>query len=304
MYIMGHFSAAAPVAATLLLLSLSQVALAEFREDEKPTCTVNAAGDLVCTLKDSDGIKGWAVARVDEDGVQHAEESKTFSCDQPLTKETTVTIPKAHVGKHVHIVAWTDCERGIAHTRVFEVDQEGAVNPFDSSPVPPEGTPTDGDANGDGRGDWLTGEAKFTNGTLRDWVIDQANGREDEFHARVFERSDGTKRFIAKCPYEGGVNEFKDTTREGRLLKTTWQSTDEGRKDDDRDDKKDRFRYTYDVEKDELLIEHFEGEELVEKKTKRPPPSGDRFDFRSLPPQNPQNRDERLVDPSCSGRTT
>ncbi len=178
------------------------------------------------------------------------------------------------------------------------------------------------DINGDGKKDWRYPSTNQNNNPVVDdkgnqleiWCIDGGT----PWYALVFTPAGGgAQRLVGKCPFGGGCNskwKFDDTDADGNgkpdcITKTVWISRDQwGRKpgegptggDDDGDGNVDWYKYTYDVEKNEVWTECWQSKDgkgdgdydgtdepdVMVDKCHGAPKEGD-FGFEDLKPEDP-----------------
>lgn len=165
---------------------------------------------------------------------------------------------------------------------------------------PPSGNvERDGDGNGDGINDWKLHEQTDSEGNKVELYCIDPNGVKgngtpenpyDEYYALVYTDADtGEKKFIGKCPYEGGRNSGKKThNADGVIINVWWRSVDKGI-DDDGDGIEDDAIYDYDPEDDKIVKKHSENGVIVEERTQEVETYP--FGFGDLPPRNPTEDD-------------
>lgn len=165
---------------------------------------------------------------------------------------------------------------------------------------PPIAAPRDGDGNGDGIGDWKLHNQTDAEGNIIElWCIDP-NGVAgdgtpgnpyDEYYALVYvDKKTGERRFIGKCPYEGGDNSGSKTLVDGVVVNTTWRSVDGRGEDDDGDGKVDDAIYKYHPKENNSIVkQHSEDGIIIDERRQNPEASP--FNYSDLPPRDPSDND-------------
>jgi hypothetical protein len=169
----------------------------------------------------------------------------------------------------------------------------------DTCPPSDDSDEKDGDGNGDEVDDWKLHEQTDADGNKVElWCIDpngvKGDGSEenpyDEYYALVYvDAQTGERKFIGKCPYEGGRNSGKKTHQDGVIVKVWWRSVDKGLIDDDGDGIEDDAIYEYHPPSDEFIKKHSENGVIVDERTQETETFP--FDFGDLPPRNPSEDD-------------
>ncbi|MEW6382022.1 MAG: cohesin domain-containing protein [bacterium] len=169
---------------------------------------------------------------------------------------------------------------------------------------PPDGTPKNGDANGDGCNDWLIDRETDRQGNqVEVWCLDlgaAGPGGGDSFGYRYIPQG-GTPVWVGKCAFNGGINRYSKSMdpNTGQWKGLQWKNWDDSSTDGEGTPGViDDWFWTYDIPQRKLTTKKTHDNRTIAQQDGNAPVDFGDITFASLPVQGPDNNILALmVDP-------